>query len=97
MFQTTVLFVINLSCLNTIFCLLRGSFMSFDNQIHNEFLPDFDYFDKKWAQYWRPYIGVHDKNLVNLVKINKFNINNYMLDTDLKYKIYKILKMYNNK
>jgi hypothetical protein len=47
-------------------------------------------------QYWRPYIGVYDKNYVKVNKLN-LNPNNYMVNTDLKFKIYNILKMYVNK
>jgi len=72
---------------------------------HNSNLNYYEYFyNKDWEgnekfQYWRPYIGVYNKNVVKMVKIEKYNINpnNYIVITDLKYKIYNILKLYINK
>lgn len=72
---------------------------------HNKFLPYYEFFYiDDWIksgriQYWRPYIGVYDKNLTQIVKIEKPNLNpnNYILTTDLKYKICNVLKMYVNK
>lgn len=56
-------------------------------------LSNVDWKNHENNQYWRPYIGVHNKTLVN---IKKFNINphNYMVSTDLKFKICKSLKWY---
>lgn len=60
------------------------------------YLYKYDWYDRNRYQYWRPYIGIYDKSCV---KIKKFSLNpdNYMVSTDLRFKIYNILKMYVNK
>jgi hypothetical protein len=69
------------------------------NPCYYELLYKNDWKNSGRIQYWRPYIGVHNKNLIKYVGINEFNINpnNYILITDLRYKIYQILQMYVNK
>lgn len=69
------------------------------NLPYYEFLSNKDWEGCKFKQYWRPYISVHDKNLVDINNIKKFNINpnNYIKSTGLEFKIYSILKMYVNK
>lgn len=69
------------------------------NLKYYEYLSRSDLFNVLLNQHWRPYIGVHDKNLLNLNKIHKFNLNpnNYFVNNDFKSKVYNILKMYKNK
>lgn len=63
-----------------------------------EYLYNIDLNGKNKSQFWKPYLHIHNKNWVE-VKIQKTNINpnNYMINTDLKYKIYNIIKMYVNR
>lgn len=69
---------------------------SHNNILYYEFLNEFDLYGSNDDQYWRPYIGVHDKNFV---KVNKLNLNpeNYIFKNSLKGRIYDILKTYVHK
>lgn len=60
-----------------------------------EFLSKTDLIYQQRIQYWRPYLSVNEKNLVQLQKFNLTS--NYTLNTDLKIKIYNIIKLYNKK
>lgn len=64
--------------------------------LYYNYLYQYDWFGRNKDQYWRPYIGVYDKNYVKVNKLN-LNPNNYMVSTDLRFKIYNVLKMYVNK
>lgn len=75
------------------------SFPFSHNQLYlYDYLSNKDWNDNNKNQYWRPYIGVHDKNLVNLTKIKiGINLNNFIINNNLHFKSYKILKMYTNR
>ena len=63
------------------------------NTQYYDFLSNNDFKKNRKYQYWRPFISSNNRQFV---KINKFNINpdNYILENDLRFKIYNILKLY---
>jgi len=62
------------------------------NPQYYEFLSLNDLNNKNVYQYWRPYFSINNQSLVSVKKFN-INLNNYMLDNNLHFKIYNILKL----
>jgi len=63
------------------------------NPQYYEYVDMYDWNVLKRNQYFRPYVSI---NQFELIKINKFNINpyNYMKNTDMVFKFYRMFKMY---